>query len=129
MEKVFYLIKHGEKLRFKLAKNTPAPIVNWVRAQPKAIYRIERKLNGLEIVVNDQGRHKFIPWRWIAELRYTGDIIKMELHCNWCGSILWPGDGYMEYQGLAFCWTECVKDYIMSNAKLVEKVVGEDDKF
>lgn len=47
MEKVFYPTKYGLQSRFKLAKNTPAPIVTWVEAQPRAVYGIERKVDGL----------------------------------------------------------------------------------
>lgn len=72
MEKVFYPTKYGLQSRFKLAKNTPAPIVTWVEAQPRAVYGIERKVDGLEIVVSKQGRRKLIPWCWITGLRQAG---------------------------------------------------------
>lgn len=72
MEKVFFPTKYGLQSRFKLAKNTPAPIANWVDAQPRAVYGIERKVDGLEIVVSEQGRRKLIPWDWIVGLRQAG---------------------------------------------------------
>lgn len=53
----------------------------------------------------------------------------MTVQCEWCGNVLEPGDGYLEYQGYAFCCEECAKDYIMSDAELLEKVVGEDDRY
>lgn len=49
--------------------------------------------------------------------------------CKWCGTVLEKGDGYLEYQGLDFCSDECATDYIMSDTELLEKVVGEDDRF
>lgn len=48
--------------------------------------------------------------------------------CEWCGTVLEPGDKYLEYQGLGFCSEECATDYIMSDTELLEKVVGEDDR-
>ncbi|MCD5445109.1 hypothetical protein [Lactobacillus delbrueckii] len=72
MEKEFFPTKYGLQSRFKLAKNTPAPIANWVEAQPRAVYGIERKVDGLEIVVSKQGRRKLIPWCWIVGLRQAG---------------------------------------------------------
>lgn len=59
-------------LRFKLAQNTPAPIANWIEAQPRAVYGIERKVDGLEIMVSKRGRRKLIPWCWIVCLRQAG---------------------------------------------------------
>lgn len=73
MEKVFYPTKYGLQSRFKLAENTPASIANWVDAQPRAVYGIERKVDGLEIVVSKQGRRKLIPWGWIVGLRQAGE--------------------------------------------------------
>ena len=49
--------------------------------------------------------------------------------CEWCGTVLEPGDKYLEHQGLGFCSEECATDYIMSDTELLEKVVGEDDRF
>ncbi|MBT9018657.1 hypothetical protein BTI91_04445 [Lactobacillus delbrueckii subsp. bulgaricus] len=72
MEKVFYPTKYGEQSRFKLVKNTPPQIINWVKAQPKVVYGIERKVDGLEIMVSKRGRRKLIPWCWIAGLRQAG---------------------------------------------------------
>ena len=72
MEKIFYPTKYGLQSRFKLAKNTPAQIVDWVDAQPRTVYGIERKVDGLEIVVNKQGKHKLISWCWIVGLRQVG---------------------------------------------------------
>lgn len=72
MEKVFYPTKYGLQSRFKLAENTPAPIVSWVEAQPRAVYGIERKVDGLENVVSKRGRRKLIPWCWITGLRQAG---------------------------------------------------------
>lgn len=72
MEKEFFPTKYGLQSRFKLAKNTPAPIVSWVEAQPRAVYGIERKVDGLEIMVSKRGRHKLIPWCWIVGLRQAG---------------------------------------------------------
>lgn len=69
MEKTFYPTKYGLQSRFKLAENTPAPIVNWVEAQPRAVYGIERKIDGLEIIVSKRGRRKLIPWCWIVEMK------------------------------------------------------------
>lgn len=71
-EKVFYPTKYGLQSRFKLVGNTPAPIVDWVKAQPRAVYGIERKVDGLEIVVSKRGRRKLIPWCWITGLRQAG---------------------------------------------------------
>lgn len=72
MEKVFYPTKYGLQSRFKLAQNTPAPIADWVDAQPRAVYGIERKVDGLEIVVSKRGRRMLIPWDWIVGLRQAG---------------------------------------------------------
>lgn len=72
MEKEFFPTKYGLQSRFKLAKNTPAPIVSWVEAQPRAVYGIERKVDGLEIMVSKRGRRKLIPWCWITGLRQAG---------------------------------------------------------
>ena len=69
MEKVFYSIKYGLQSRFKLAQNTPVAIADWVDAQPKTVYSVERKVDGLEIVVNKQGKRKLISWCWIVGLR------------------------------------------------------------
>lgn len=71
-EKVFFPKKYGLQSRFKLAQNTPAAIADWVDAQPRAVYGIERKVDGLEIVVSKQGRRKLIPWCWIVGLRQAG---------------------------------------------------------
>ena len=79
MEKVFYPTKYGLQSRFKLAENTPAPIVNWVKAQPKVVSGIERKVDGLEIAVSKQGRRKLIPWCWIAGLRQEGHNYELPL--------------------------------------------------
>jgi hypothetical protein len=72
MEKVFYPTKYGLQSRFKLAENTPAPIVSWVEAQPRAVYGIERKVDGLEIVVSKRGRRKLIPWCWDRGVKTSG---------------------------------------------------------
>lgn len=72
MEKEFFPTKYGLQSRFKLAENTPAPIVSWVEAQPRAVYGIERKVDGLEIKVSRRGRGKLIPWCWIVGLRQAG---------------------------------------------------------
>ena len=53
----------------------------------------------------------------------------MIFNCEWCGNVLEKGDSYLEYQGLGFCCMECATDYIMSDTELLEKVVGEDDRF
>ena len=72
MEKVFFPTKYGLQSRFKLAKNTPAAIADWVDAQPRAVYGIERKVDGLEIIVSKRGRRMLIPWEWITGLRQAG---------------------------------------------------------
>ncbi|MGO1442574.1 MAG: hypothetical protein ACTHWD_00075 [Lactobacillus delbrueckii] len=72
MEKEFFPTKYGLQSRFKLAKNTPEAIVRWVDAQPRAVYGIERKVDGLEITVSKRGRRKLIPWCWITGLRQAG---------------------------------------------------------
>lgn len=53
----------------------------------------------------------------------------MKIHCDWCGTVLENGDIYLEYQGMSFCCEDCATDYIMSDTELLEKVVGEDDRF
>ena len=53
----------------------------------------------------------------------------MDFHCEWCGTVLERGDGDLEYQGVGLCSMECATDYIMSDTELLEKVVGEDDRF
>lgn len=70
--KHFCPTKYGLESRLKLKENTPAPIVRWVDAQPIAVYGIERKIDGLEIVVSKRGRRKLIPWCWITGLRQAG---------------------------------------------------------
>ena len=57
-EKVFYPTKYGLQSRFKLAENTPAPIANWVDAQPRAVYGIERKVDGLKSAASATSRRK-----------------------------------------------------------------------
>lgn len=52
-----------------------------------------------------------------------------EVVCEWCGLVLEPGDDYYEWDCHGFCSEECAEEYIMSEVDLVEKVVGEDDRF
>ena len=37
------------------------------------------------------------------------------LQCSWCGSIISPGNDYVEYDGGCFCDEECLKSQLLMN--------------
>lgn len=53
----------------------------------------------------------------------------LEVKCFQCGYIATFGEPYYVWDDHDFCSKECAQEYIMDQVHLLERYVGEDDRF